>query len=99
MFKLTSTRQSKPNGNAGTYQPLPEHDDQHAEVVFSVEDDEDAEGIAELDESPAHEQRSRSVRFEEDVRVIGPPLRSTIASREAGAQTTQMRKDVLTDTL
>lgn len=47
-------------------------------VVFSVDDDSDEESLA----GPS--KTEHSVRFQEDVQVIGPPLRSTTASREAG---------------
>ncbi|KAF5393508.1 hypothetical protein D9757_000592 [Collybiopsis confluens] len=46
-------------------------------VVFSVDDDSDEEPLANSS------RREHSVRFQEDVQVIGPPLRSTNASREA----------------
>ncbi|KAJ3937497.1 MAG: amino acid transporter [Lentinula lateritia] len=46
-------------------------------VVFSVDDDSDEESLA----GPS--KTEHSVRFQEDVQVIGPPLRSTTASREA----------------
>ncbi|KAF9460696.1 hypothetical protein BDZ94DRAFT_877757 [Collybia nuda] len=51
-------------------------------TLFAVEDsDDEAEGTALNTAKPdTHDH----VRFQEDVQVIGPPLRSTLASREAG---------------
>ena len=52
----------------------------NASTIFTVDDDED-----DVDVVPLHSSRStHSVRFTEDVQVIGPPLRSTLVSREAG---------------
>lgn len=51
-------------------------------TLFAVDDDDDED--TEL--TALHSSRSdHSVRFTEHVQVIGPPLRSTLASREAGA--------------
>lgn len=85
MFSLkTIGRQPSSNGDA-TYEPLLEDSEHQNNVVFSVEDDEEeANEHAEYEEGEAHDTRTRTVRFQEDVRVIGPPLRSTIASRETG---------------
>ncbi|KAK7472573.1 hypothetical protein VKT23_000687 [Stygiomarasmius scandens] len=44
-------------------------------VIFSVDDDSDDAGHV--------PKTGHTVRFQEDVQVIGPPLRSTISSREA----------------
>ncbi|KAJ3818434.1 amino acid transporter [Lentinula raphanica] len=61
------------NGEAS--QPLlGDHD-----VVFSIDDDDDEEPLA----SSSSSKHGHSVRFQEAVQVIGPPLRSTTASREA----------------
>jgi sodium-coupled neutral amino acid transporter 11 len=46
------------------------------DTVFAVDDDSD-DGETLLTPTP-------TVRFEEHVQVIGPPLRSTIQSRETG---------------
>jgi hypothetical protein len=49
-------------------------------TIFAVDDDEE-----DVDDIPLHSSRStHSVRFTEQVQVIGAPLRSTLASREAG---------------
>lgn len=76
MFNLPN-RQPKQNGDAETRQPLLEEEHPDDPVLFSVEDDDE-----EHEEQPKKD-RTRSVRFQEDVRIIGPPLRSTIQSREA----------------
>lgn len=91
MFSLKNVgRQSRPNGGADNYEPLPEDGEHQNDVLFSVDNDDDEEeenGHAGPDEDEAHDKRTRTVRFQEDVRVIGPPLRSTIASRETGRHT------------
>ena len=86
MFGLSNVgRQSRPNGGTGTYEPLLDDTERQNNVVFSVEDDEDdIDEHNKPGEEEAHEARTRTVRFEEDVRVLGPPLRSTIVSRETG---------------
>lgn len=92
MFNL-GNRQTRQNGDAGGYEPLLGDPNGHVaedSVVFSVEDDEDDDesehGRYDEDsgEAPDPLKRKRSVRFEDDVQVLGPPLRSTIQSREAG---------------
>lgn len=49
------------------------------DVLFSVQDDDPDD----LDAAASHRTNSRAVRFEDDVHVIAPSLRSTIQSREA----------------
>jgi hypothetical protein len=49
------------------------------DVLFSVQDDD----LDDLDTAPSHRTNTRAVRFEDDVHVIAPSLRSTIQSREA----------------
>lgn len=71
-------------------QPLLSHSSenlvQEDQVIFALDENEDdyAYGRAshEDEERPEH-----NVRFQEHVQVIGPPLRSTMQSREAGACT------------
>lgn len=46
--------------------------------IFAVEDSDDEDSALHRDRTP------HTVRFEDHVQVIGPPLRSTINSREAG---------------
>lgn len=54
-------------------------------TIFSVEDSDDDElEQNEAFNSPQRDRPEHSVRFQEDVQVIGPPLRSTMQSREAG---------------
>jgi sodium-coupled neutral amino acid transporter 11 len=57
--------------------------DEPNQVVFSAPDDEESESnSAEAWEDTRRTQSG--VRFQEEVQVIGPPLRSTTQSREAG---------------
>jgi len=70
------------------YQLLPDNDDD--DVLFTAtggDSDDDFEVPARLPDPLANKTSGRSVRFEEDVQVIAPPLRSTAASREAGSYT------------
>lgn len=91
MFGLPN-RQPRQNGEAETRQPLLEEESHNDRVIFSVADDGEEDypahqlDVAQQPEVPKKERTqrtSRSVRFQEDVRIIGPPLRSTIQSREA----------------
>jgi sodium-coupled neutral amino acid transporter 11 len=50
-------------------------------TIFAVDDDDDSDGGR--GSSPKH-GTPHTVRFEENVQIIGPPLRSTVQSREAG---------------
>jgi hypothetical protein len=57
-------------------------DDPH--LLFAAPaDDEDSEGHT--GRSPTPRRGEHTVRFREEVQVIGPPLKSTMQSREAGA--------------
>ncbi|KAG5643157.1 hypothetical protein DXG03_001487 [Asterophora parasitica] len=63
----------------GSHDNLPANSDR---TIFSVDDDDDDDD--ELEGTALNTSRSdHGVRFHEEVRVIGPPLRSTLASREA----------------
>jgi sodium-coupled neutral amino acid transporter 11 len=53
-------------------------------TIFSVEDSEDESNEATALDSAKTDRTDHSVRFQEEVHVIGPPLRSTLASRETG---------------
>jgi len=57
-------------------------------VLFSIDDDNDGLEMSALaSEDAPHARRTKadqSVRFQERVQVIAPPLRSTLESREAG---------------
>ncbi|KAG2150479.1 amino acid transporter [Suillus clintonianus] len=85
MFASNSrAREATADGEAR--QPLlnASHEDVSADsnhVVFSV-DDEDSESSS-VEPWTAVQRTEPSVRFQEEVQVIGPPLRSTIQSREA----------------
>ncbi|KAJ3528337.1 hypothetical protein NM688_g8013 [Phlebia brevispora] len=62
------------------------HHPEQGSVIFSVNDDDDddyveASALESVEESPLP-RSGHSVRFREDVQVIGPPLRSTTESRE-----------------
>lgn len=57
---------------------------QEDQVIFAL-DEEDEDEVDDLYGRASHEERpEHSVRFKEEVQVIGPPLRSTIQSRETG---------------
>lgn len=85
MFAANSrAREAAADGEAR--QPLlnASHEDVSADsnqLVFSV-DDEDSESSS-AEPWPSARRTEHSVRFQEEVQVIGPPLRSTIQSREA----------------
>lgn len=51
------------------------------DVVFDIDGSDDEDSTSALEPPQAS---SRSVRFEDEVQILGPPLRSTMASREAG---------------
>ena len=54
-------------------------------VIFAIEDDDDEPANVHPGRGSPHAERpEHSVRFQEEVQVIGPPLKSTIQSREAG---------------
>ena len=86
-----STRDQDADGSAR--QPLLDSADDETghdsdSVLFSVDDDEDIEDSTLLNDAEAQTslpKSGHSVRFQEDVQVIGPPLRSTFQSRETGA--------------
>ena len=58
----------------------------HSDILFLAQDDDDFEHSAldVPDSSSRQVKLERSVRFQEDVQVMGPPLRSTFESRETG---------------
>lgn len=67
-------------------QPLLDNDEDD-DVLFTAADgdsDDDFQVPARLPDPSTSKTSGRSVRFEDDVQVIVPPLRSTTASREAG---------------
>jgi hypothetical protein len=84
MFAKSTRRDRNTSAEVEYTEPLlGTQDDTPADrTIFSVEDsDDELEGTA-LNTSKS--ERNDHVRFHEEVQVIGPPLRSTLASREAG---------------
>jgi solute carrier family 38 (sodium-coupled neutral amino acid transporter), member 11 len=85
MFQLSKTRRDR-NGVADTEHAQPLLSSTHNRdvatdsTVFSVQDFDDETEETALDSA----RTDHTVRFQEEVHVIGPPLRSTLASREAG---------------
>ena len=81
-------RSPQGSGDESTRRPLLDGEERGDPVIFSVDDDEEEEGVIgrSTEDEPHTNSKGRSVRFQEEVRVIGPPLRSTMASREAGAK-------------
>jgi hypothetical protein len=65
------------------YQPLLNNDDE--DVLFNTSDGDSEDDFEVPVGLPDPLTGKRSVRFEEDVQVIAPSLRSTTASREAGS--------------
>ena len=53
-------------------------------VLFSVDGDEDEYETSALEDMHRRTKADQTVRFEEEVQVIAPALRSTTQSREAG---------------
>ena len=55
-------------------------------VLFAIDGDDDEHETSALEEAgtPRRSKADQSVRFQEQVQVIAPPLRSTLESREAG---------------
>ncbi|KAI0268713.1 amino acid transporter [Gloeopeniophorella convolvens] len=96
-------RSARQNAHAGSEasQPLlnSSHDDlapPNGDVLFAIDDDDDQESSA-LGEVPAQSKGDHSVRFQEEVQVIAPPLRSTYQSREAGTSQYELDDDDLDD--
>lgn len=82
MFGQQSRKDRNASSNSESSQPLLSSPQEDERVVFAIDEDEDEHldpGLSSFVERPEH-----SVRFEDEVQVIGPPLRSTIQSREAG---------------
>lgn len=66
-----------------------EHEEDSENTLFSIEDDDDdVPETSALGDSHPRSKPDHSVRFQDQVQVIAPPLRSTIESREAGASFT-----------
>lgn len=93
MFRQSSNNKSNPQNDHESAEPLlGSHSPDRVETVFAVDDDEDdyghdtssfeANGVAKNDTGDA--RGGHTVRFEDTVQIIAPPLRSTYASRETG---------------
>ncbi|KAH9948991.1 amino acid transporter [Amylocystis lapponica] len=88
---LGRSRQRDQEHDGSARQPLLDHSDDDLaagdsdSVLFTVDDDEDIESssLISVVDAEAQPKTGHSVRFQEDVQVIGPPLRSTMESREA----------------
>lgn len=93
MFSQNSKQRDRnAAGNEEASQPLlnGSHEDltggdleDQTHLLFDAPDDEDSEGH--ISHSVTPRRGEHSVRFREEVQVIGPPLRSTTQSRETGA--------------
>ena len=86
-------RGGRPNQINGDGLPLLqnslEHEEDSENTLFSIEDDDDdVPETSALEDSHPRSKPDHSVRFQDQVQVIAPPLRSTIESREAGASFT-----------
>ncbi|KAI6125719.1 amino acid transporter [Pisolithus croceorrhizus] len=86
MFSQKKKQEERVSGVDGDVrQPLLEgNDEEQTQLLFSAQDVEDS---GDEPSSSAHYSDSPrpTVRFQEEPQVIGPPLRSTTQSREAGA--------------
>lgn len=93
MFSQNSKQRDRnAAGNGEASQPLlnGSHEDltggdleDRPHLLFTAPDDEDSEGP--ISRSVTPRRGEHTVRFREEVQVIGPPLKSTMQSREAGA--------------
>lgn len=89
MFSQNSKQRDRnAAGNGEATQPLlnGSHEDltggEPEHLLFAAPDDEDSE--SQISSSVTSRRGEHTVRFREEVQVIGPPLRSTIQSRETG---------------
>ncbi|SRR6266404_2674736 len=73
-----------------------EHEDSE-NTLFAVQDDSDDVSETSALEEGSHPRgkADHSVRFQDEVQVIAPPLRSTFQSREAGVSTAFVFMSVL----
>lgn len=81
MFRQSPRKDRSALSDGESRQPLLGQDEN---VVFAIDDDGDTNDAYSGRASPQPERAEHSVRFEEEVQVIGPPLKSTIQSRETG---------------
>lgn len=91
MFRQSSNTKSDAQNDREFVEPLlGNHSQEHVETVFAVDDDSDDNDTASFEVSGvakndmADGRGGHSVRFEDTVQIIAPPLRSTYASRETG---------------
>lgn len=85
---------------SGDGQPLLQSSHEHEDsenTLFAIEDDDDVpETTALQDPHPPRSKTDHSVRFQDQVQVIAPPLRSTSESREAGKSSVSVLVSSLT---
>ena len=92
-----STKQNRPDEASepllnSSREHLGGNDENHEGVLFALEEDgdddslDDDQDIGSVSPQPSTNNKvnARSVRFEDDVHIIAPPLRSTTQSREVG---------------
>jgi sodium-coupled neutral amino acid transporter 11 len=72
-----------------------EHEDSENTLFSIEEDDDDVPETSALEDPHPRSKPDHSVRFQDQVQVIAPSLRSTIESREAGASSTFVRMSLL----
>lgn len=85
--KSTGTRGRRSAAEGESSQPLlaPEADAEGRTTIFAVDSDDDNDALEDSALRRAPDTRlEHTVRFQENVQVIGPPLKSTNSSREAG---------------
>lgn len=85
MFQLSTRRDRNGATDTEHAQPLlgSRDDITNDRTIFSVQDSDDETEPTALDAAKT-DRIDHGVRFQEEVQVIGLPLRSTLASREAG---------------
>ncbi|KAJ3570373.1 hypothetical protein NP233_g4458 [Leucocoprinus birnbaumii] len=86
MFRQTSSRQNVASSDNDFAQPLlrsrSHSPESPGQTVFAVDDD-DYDTASSVNKSTENLRSGHTVRFEDTVQVIAPPLRSTYSSREA----------------
>lgn len=79
-------------------QPLLQSSHEHEDdenTLFAIEDDDEVTESSALEAShPSRNNTDHSVRFQDQVQVIAPPLRSTPESREAGVSSRVRARDI-----
>jgi len=85
MFGQNSRKDRNGPSDGESRQPLLSDSIQDDTVIFAIDDDDETSNINHPEhESSQSERPEHTVRFQEEVQVIGPPLKSTIQSRETG---------------